>query len=43
MKHCLQMCKPDTYEIVRERGLIGVLHMHRRRFAGLAGGDRLMA
>lgn len=37
------MFKPDTYEIVKERGVIGVLYMHRRRFAELADGDRVVA
>lgn len=35
------MFKPDTYEIVREPGVIGVLNMHRRRFGDLA--DRFVA
>ncbi len=43
MKNWLLMFKPDTYEIVRERGVIGVLYMHRRRFADLADGDRFIA
>ena len=43
MKHWLLMFKPDTYEIVRERGVIGVLNMHRRRFGDLADGDRFVA
>jgi hypothetical protein len=43
MKNWLLMFKPDTYELVRVRGVIGVLHMHRRRFAELADGDRFIA
>lgn len=43
MTHWLLMFKPDTYEIVKERGVIGVLHTHRRRFAHLAEGDCFVA
>ena len=43
MKHWLLMFKPETYEVVRQRGVIGVLHMHRRRFAEVADGDRFIA
>lgn len=43
MKHWLMMFKPETYEIVKERHVIGVLHMHRRRFAALQHGDRFLA
>lgn len=43
MRHWLLMFKPETYEIVKDRGVIGVLHMHRRRFADLADGDRFVA
>jgi hypothetical protein len=43
MKHWLLMFKPETYEIVKDKGVIGVLHMHRRRFSDLADGDRFLA
>lgn len=43
MRNWLLMFKPDTYEIVKERGVIGVLYMHRRRFADLKDGDRFIA
>jgi hypothetical protein len=43
VKHWLLMFKPETYEVVKEHGVIGVLHMHRRRFAELADGDKFIA
>ena len=43
MKHWLLMFKPETYEVVKDRGVIGVLHIHRRRFAELSDGDRFVA
>lgn len=43
MKCWLLMFRPDTYEVVKDRGMVGVLHMHRRRFAELANGDRFFA
>lgn len=43
MKNWLLMFRPEAYEVVKEAGLIGVLHMHRRRFAELADGDRFLA
>lgn len=43
MNHWLMMFRPDTYEVVKQRGLIGVLHMHRRRFAEVAEGDPFIA
>lgn len=43
MRNWILMFRPDTYEIVKERGVIGVLFMHRRRFAEVAEGDRFVA
>ncbi len=43
MKNWLLMFRPETYEVVKDVGVIGVLHMHRRRFAELADGDRFLA
>jgi hypothetical protein len=43
VKHWLLMFNPETYEVVKERGVIGVLHMHRRRFGELADGDKFIA
>lgn len=43
MNHWLMMFKPETYEVVKERGLVGVRHMHRRRFAEVGEGDRVIA
>jgi hypothetical protein len=43
MKNWLMMFRPETYEVVKEAGVIGVLDMHRRRFAELADGDRFLA
>ncbi|MFH1464779.1 MAG: hypothetical protein ABIO70_10370 [Pseudomonadota bacterium] len=34
--------RPDTYEIVKAAGVIGVLDSHRRRFASLGPGDRFV-
>lgn len=43
MNHWLLMFRPETWSVVQERGVIGVLYMHRRRFAELAVGDRFVA
>lgn len=43
MTNWLLMFKPDTFEVVKDLGVIGVLHMHRRRFAALTEGDRFVA
>lgn len=43
MKNWLLMLKPDTYVDAQAHGLIGVLHMHRRRFAQVSPGDRFVA
>ncbi len=43
MNHWLMMFRPDTYEVVKARGVVGVLHMHRRRFAEVAEGDAFVA
>lgn len=43
MNHWLLMFRPETWQVVQERGVIGVLHMHRRRFAELAEGDPFIA
>lgn len=37
------MFRPETYAAAREHGLMGVLNMHRRRFADLRAGDSFVA
>jgi hypothetical protein len=39
----LILFRPETYATVVEKGIIGVLDQHRRRFAELAPGDRFVA
>lgn len=43
MANWLLMFRPDTYATVKDRGVIGVLHQHRTRFASLSAGDRFVA
>src|SRR4051812_32436320 len=43
MKHWIVMFRPETYAAAREHGLMGVLNMHRRRFAEIRPGDRIVA
>lgn len=43
MANWILMFRPDTYEIVKQIGIIGVLHIHRRRFAALRTGDRFIS
>jgi len=43
MKYWIVMFRPETYAAAREHGLMGVLHMHRRRFSELAEGDRFVS
>lgn len=43
MRHWLFMFRPDTYAIVTKQGVVGIRHEHRRRFAGIAKGDRFVA
>ena len=43
MNHWLMMFRPDTYDVVKERGVIGVLHMHRLRLAEVAERDSVIA
>lgn len=43
MKSWLLMFRPDTYEVVKERGVVGVLHQHRKRFVEISTGDRFVA
>ena len=42
MRHWLFMFRPETFEVVRREGVIGVLDTHRRRFAALVEGDRFI-
>jgi hypothetical protein len=37
------MFRPETYEAVKEHGVIGVRHEHRRRFSDLRAGDPFVA
>jgi len=43
LKNWLVMFKPDTYEVVKDKGIIGVLYQHRKRFGQLSEGDRFVA
>ncbi len=43
MKHWIVMFKPETYEVVKDKGVIGVHDMHRRRFQELSPGDKFVA
>ncbi|MBI3927013.1 MAG: hypothetical protein HY319_15865, partial [Armatimonadetes bacterium] len=42
MAYWILMFRPETYELVKKFETIGVLHMHRRRFAQLKRGDRFV-
>jgi hypothetical protein len=43
MSFWLVMFRPETYASAQKYGMMGVLHNHRRRFAGVAPGDRFVA
>lgn len=43
MRNWLLMFRPDTYMVVKDKGVIGVLYQHRNRFAELSKGDRFIA
>lgn len=43
MTNWLLMFRPDTYEIVQAKGVIGALYMDRRRFGELREWDRVIA